>query len=68
MSIIEQPDPDVLSGIAARAGLRALKQGYKLNRAYTPKNCRIVAQRITGKKFKSRDFDGMIAALDEVLP
>lgn len=41
--------------------------GMKANRAYTPTNMRKAAEQITGKTFKARDWDGMIAALEEKL-
>lgn len=65
--IIENPNRDRIGAIAARAGLRAIKLGMRLNTAYTPKNCRAVAERVTGQKFKVRDYDGMIVALTEYL-
>lgn len=50
----------------------ALKRGIKLyaatgmkpNRAWTAKNMRLTAEKITGQKFKARDYAGMIDALD----
>lgn len=65
--IIAPVDRDRVGAIAARAGLRAIKVGMRLNSAYTPKNCRAMAERVTGRKFKTRDYDGMIAALSEYL-
>lgn len=65
--VITNPDPLRIEAIVAKAGLKAIKQGMRLNRAYTPTNCRIMAERFTGKKFKSRDYDGMIAAIDAKL-
>lgn len=41
--------------------------GMKANRAYTPTNMRRKTEELTGKKFKARDYDGMIAALEELL-
>lgn len=41
--------------------------GMKANRAYTPTNMRRAAEQITGKTFKARDWEGMIAALQEKL-
>lgn len=41
--------------------------GMKANRAYTPTNMRRTAENLTGKKFKARDWDGMIAALEALL-
>lgn len=64
---IINPDPNRIALIAAKHGLKAIKLGYRLNMAYTSKNCRAVIERETGKKFKARDYDGMIAAADELL-
>lgn len=64
---ITNPDPMRLSAIAAKHGLKAIKLGMRLNTAYTPKNCRAIAEKFTGRKFKARDYDGMIAAIDEKL-
>lgn len=65
--IIINPDRDRMGAVAAKHGLKAIKRGMRLNTSYTPKNCRTMAERLTGKKFKARDYDGMIAALDEYL-
>lgn len=65
--ILVNPPRDRISAIAAKQGLKAIKIGMRLNTAYTPKNCRAVAEKLTGKKFKARDYDGMIAALEEYL-
>lgn len=43
------------------------KTGMKANRAYTPKNMRLTVEKWTGKKFRARDYAGMIAALDECI-
>lgn len=64
---IVNPDRNRLAAIAARAGLRAIKVGMRVNRAYTPARCREVAEQFTGRKFKARDYDGMIAAITEAL-
>lgn len=64
---IINPDPSRLSAIAAKHGLKAIKLGMRLNRAYTPANCRRAAEQFTGRKFKARDYDGMMAAIDEKL-
>ena len=53
--------------LAVKQGLKACKIGMRLNRAYTPTHLRLMTEKITGKKFKSRDYDGMIAALEEKL-
>ena len=65
--IITNPDRMRLAAIAARAGLRAIKLGMRLNSAYTPTQCRKVAEQFTGKKFKARDYDGMISSITELL-
>jgi hypothetical protein len=64
---ITNPDPSRLSAIAAKHGLKAIKNGMRLNRAYTPTNCRRIAESFTGKKFRARDYDAMIQAIDEKL-
>lgn len=53
--------------IVVKQGLKACKRGMRLNRAYTPKNLRALTERFVGRKFKARDYDGMIAAIDEEL-
>lgn len=65
--LIVNPDRDRLAAIAAKHGLKAIKIGMRLNRGYTPTRCRQVAEQFTGKKFKARDYDGMIAAIDAKL-
>lgn len=65
--VIVNPDRDLLQAIAAKHGLKALKIGMRVNRSYTPAACRAVAEKFTGKKFKARDYDGMIAAIDDKL-
>ena len=64
---IVSPDRNRLAAIAAKHGLKAIKVGMRLNTAYTPTRCRQVAEQFTGKKFKARDYDGMIAAIQEKL-
>lgn len=64
---IINPNPNRIRLIAAKHGLKAIKLGRRLNTAYTPKNCRAVVEQETGRKFKARDYDGMIAAADELL-
>lgn len=53
--------------LAVKQGLKACKIGLRVNRAYTPKNLRMMVERFTGRKFKARDYDGMIAAVEELL-
>lgn len=62
------PDPTTYQIIAVRAGLRAVKNGMRLNRAYTPRNLRLTTERLTGLRFRARDYDGMIDALTALLP
>jgi hypothetical protein len=65
--IITNPDPGRLAAIAAKHGLKAIQKGFRLNTAYTPKNCRRIAEEFTGRKFKARDYQGMIDAIQEKL-
>lgn len=67
MTVITNPDRNRIGAIAARAGLKAIKLGMRLNTAYTPKHCMAMASRVTGKAFKARDYDGAIATLDAYL-
>lgn len=55
----------IFQALAIKHGLKAIKLGMRVNRAYTPKNCMAMASKITGKKFKARDYDGAIKALEE---
>lgn len=64
---IINPNRNRMAAIMARQGLKAIKIGMRLNTAYTPKRCREIAEQTTGKKFKARDYDGMIAALTETI-
>lgn len=64
---IVNPDRNRIAAIAAKHGLRAIKIGMRANRSYTPKRCREIAEEFTGQKFKARDYDGMIAAIDAKL-
>lgn len=64
---IHNPDRNRLAAIAAKHGLKAIKVGMRANSSYTPKRCREVAEQFTGKTFKARDYDGMIAAIDAKL-
>ena len=65
--ILVNPDRNRIAAVAAKHGLKAIKIGMRLNSGYTPKRCREVAEQFTGKKFKARDYDGMIAAIQEKL-
>ncbi len=50
--------------IVVKQGLKACKVGMRVNRAYTPTNLRAMTEKLTGKKFGLRDYDGQIAALE----
>lgn len=69
MTIIAQTPTEInrYQTLVVKQGLKACKIGLRVNRAYTPKNLRAMTEKITGKKFKARDYDGMIAALEAVL-
>lgn len=58
-------EPRIYQAIAIKNGIKLLKIGMKANRDYTLKNCRMMAEKITGQEFKARDYDGMIAALEQ---
>lgn len=64
---IVNPDRGRVAAIAAKHGLKAIKKGFRLNTMYTPKRLHALTQELTGRKFKARDYDGMIAALEEFL-
>ena len=53
----------VYQAMVVRQGLKACKDGFRLNRAYTPKNLMAMVQKITGKKFSTRKYDEAIAAM-----
>ena len=54
--------------VTLRSGLKLYaKTGIKPNRAWTPTSMMREAGRITGRKFKARDYDGAVAALTEWL-
>lgn len=50
--------------LVVKQGLKACKIGMRVNRAYTPTNLKKMTEQITGQRFKARDYDGMIAALE----
>lgn len=57
---------NVYAAIVVAKGLEVYeKTGMKVNRAYTPKNMMTMAAKVTGKKFKARDYLGAAAALRE---
>lgn len=51
--------------LAVKHGLKAVIGGYRVNRAYTPRNLRLMTENYTGKKFRARDYAGMIKAIEE---
>jgi len=58
-------DPSRYQAVVVKAALRLYaKTGMKANSAYTPKNMMAVATKITGKKFKARDYLGAADALE----
>ncbi len=64
--ILDTPEQiSVYQAIVCKQGLKACKLGRRLNRSYTPKNLMALAARITDKKFKARDYDGAITALEQ---
>lgn len=64
-TVIDTPDGiTCYQMLAVKHGLKAIKIGLRLNRAYTPTNLRKMTEKLTGRKFKARDYDGMIAALE----
>ena len=64
---IVNPNRSRIQAISAKHGLVAIKRGMRMNRSATPARCRQIAEEFTGKKFKARDYDGMIAAIQEKL-
>lgn len=64
---IVNPSRIRIQAIQAKFGIKAIKVGMRLNRAATPKRCREIAEKVSGKKFKPRDYDAQIAALEEYL-
>lgn len=57
-------EPRIYQALALAAGLRLYaKTRIKPNRAWTPKGMRETAERITGRKFQARDYQGMADAL-----
>lgn len=66
-TVIVNPDRSRIAAVAAKHGLKAIQIGMRLNTGYTPRRCREIAQQFTGKKFKARDYEGMIAAIDAKL-
>lgn len=58
--------PAIFQALAIAKALRLYHgTGMKVNSAYTPINMRLMAEKITGQRFKSRDYLGMAQALEE---
>jgi hypothetical protein len=53
--------------LVVKQGLKACKIGMRVNRDYTPTNLRKMVERWTKAKFKARDYDGMIKAVEELI-
>lgn len=64
---ITNPDPNAISALVVKQGLKALKIGLKINRSATPKIFMRRAHEITVETFKPRDYDGAIKAIEEWL-
>ena len=57
-------NPELYQAFAIKQGLQFYaKTGMKINRLYTPKNMIRMAEKITGQKFKARDYMGAADAL-----
>lgn len=53
--------------LAIKVGLRAYaKHGLRVNRMYTPKRMMEMAAKLTGQKFKARDYAGAADALERM--
>lgn len=58
--------PQLFQAMAIKSAIRVYaKTGMKVNRAYTPKNMMAMAQKITGKARKARDYQGAIDDLND---
>lgn len=53
-------DRNRIAAIAAKAGLKAILGGHRLNTSYTPKRCMEVAREFTGKNYKAKDYQQAI--------
>ncbi|MBS3648827.1 hypothetical protein KEU06_09435 [Pseudaminobacter sp. 19-2017] len=55
----------VFQAITIKTALKLYaKTGIKANRAYTPKAMMTMAEKITGQKFRARDYLGAVAGLE----
>ena len=50
-----------------KQALKAIKIGMRVNSAYTPKNVKAAVEKETGKKFRARDYDGMLGSVEELM-
>jgi len=58
-------DPARYQAVVLKHALKLYRDtGMKANRLYTPKNMMAKAEKITGLKFKPRDYTGAIEALE----
>ena len=57
---------NVFAASVIASGLRLYaRTGIKPNRAYTPSNMMRMAAKVTGRKFKARDYLGAAKAIDD---
>jgi hypothetical protein len=54
----------IYQALVVKQGLKACKIGMRVNRAYTPTNLMAMVYKITGTKFKLKQYDEAIAAVD----
>lgn len=58
-------NPSIFQALVIAKALRLYsKTGIKANRMYTPTNMRLMAEKITGLRFASRDYISMATALE----
>jgi len=64
MASFTGPSVERYQAVVIRSALRLYRDtGMKANRSYTPTNMMAMASRITGRRFKPRDYTGAIAAI-----
>lgn len=67
-TIFTGPAVNLYVAASLRTGLRLYaRTGIKPNRDWTPKNMMTMAAKITGQKFKARDYNGAAEALQEFI-
>ncbi len=65
MTTFVGPEVNAYQCIVVAKALRFYaKTRMQVNRAYTPKNMMLTAEKLTGQKFKARDYLGAAAALE----